>query len=210
MKKFNLSLVAVLAMGTFVMAGGDVKDVEPAVEPVVEIVAPVVDDSSFYVGLGYSYMKMNVQEIDGTWEVDVNGNALTVLAGYNFNKYIAVEGRYSITLGDLTVKEDGGGEDKDEDGEISNIALYLKPMYPMGGLTLYGLLGYGQVALDIDNDELSESAFQWGLGASYAVNDNVGLFVDYTRLYDDTDFDGHYSDEDFVIDAINVGVTYKF
>ena len=220
MKKFTLSMAAVMAMSTFAIAGGDIKEVEPAVAPVMEVA--VVDDSSFYVGLGYSYMNWNgegseygdelaIAPILVPYEYDVSGNALTVLAGYNFNKYIAVEGRYSLTLGDLTMEEDGDEEDIDAD--MSNIALYLKPMYPMGGLTLYGLLGYGQLTIEAeDGDELSESVFQWGLGASYAINDNVGVFVDYTRLYDDTGFDGEseFADEDIVVDSITVGVTYTF
>jgi len=214
MKKFTLSVAAVMAMSTFAMAGGDVKDVEPAVEPVIEVA--VVDDSSFYVGLGYSYMNMNVKGYFGevalfSGEEDLNGNALTVLAGYNFNKYIGVEGRYSITFGDMTA-ELWDGDEMDIDAELSNIALYLKPMYPMGGLTLYGLLGYGQVTLEspITSTEFSESGFQWGLGAGYAVTEDVGVFVDYTRLYDDKGFDGSNLEDDFVVDSITVGVTYKF
>ena len=207
MKKFNLSLVAVLAMSTFAMAGGDIASVEPVVE--TPVVVEAVSDAGFYAGLGYSYMNFNAQAIGRPGEFDVNGNAFTVLAGYNFNKYIAVEGRYSLTVGDLTYEE--GDVKEDLDGDMSNIAIYLKPMYPMGELTLYGLLGYGQVTFDIEKvGDLSESGFQWGLGASYAVNENVGLFVDYTRLYDDVGFDGTILQGDIVVDSISVGVTYKF
>jgi opacity protein-like surface antigen len=206
MKKFTLSIAVVMAMGTFAIAGGDIAPVE---EPMVEVAAPVVDDSGFYLGLGYSYM--NLTNDTGSSEVDYTGNAITVLAGYNFNKYIALEGRYSVVLGDIA--EDWGSGDVDIDGKMSNIGLYLKPMYPIGGLTLYGLLGYGQVTFDRDWMEYKdeESAFQWGLGASYSVNDNVGLFVDYTRLYDDEGFSDCFCFVDnIVVDSINVGVTYKF
>jgi len=204
MKKLTLSIAAVMAMGTFAIAGGDIAPVE---EPMVEVAAPVIDESGFYLGLGYSYMKLTID--DGYSEGDYTGNAITALAGYNFNKYIAVEGRYSVVLGDIT--EDWRGE-RDIDGELSNIALYLKPMYPIGGLTLYGLLGYGQVTFDHESWEGDkESGFQWGLGASYAVNDNIGAFVDYTRLYDDEGFSGCFCViENVVVDSINVGVTYKF
>jgi len=206
MKKLTLSLVTVLAMSTFAIAGGDIAPVE---EPMVEVVTPVVDDSSFYVGLAYSYMNLTVD--DGYTEGDYTGNAITALAGYNFNKYIAVEGRYSVVLGDIT--EDYGAGERDIDAEMSNIGLYLKPMYPIGGLTLYGLLGYGQVTFDRDWMEYKaeESGFQWGLGASYAVNDNIGVFVDYTRLYDDEGFSDCFCVvENVVVDAINFGLTYKF
>lgn len=183
MKKFNLSLVAFLAMSTFAMAGGDIAPVEPMVE------TPMVEEStsSFYVGLGYSYMNLDP---DNSAEAD--GDAVLFLAGYNFNKYIAVEGRYS-GLTDC----------------LENTAIYLKPMYPLGAISIYGLLGYGQV--DYDNGRsLSESGFQWGIGANYEVVENIGVFVDYTSLYDDTGFDGELPNQDVLADSINVGFTYKF
>ncbi|WP_415408254.1 porin family protein [Sulfurovum sp. CS9] len=219
MKKFTLSLAAVMAMSIFAIAGGDI---QPVVEPVVEVVAPVADDSGFYVGLGYSYMNMNMKDKYDHYEQDeedYTGNTFTVLAGYNFNKYIAVEGRYSKT-GDLDIEADGV-EIEDTKVDISNIAIYLKPMYPMGEVTLYGLLGYGQVTLDVlgagdvHRTEFSENSFQWGLGTSYTVNDNISIFVDYSRIYDDDGFDydtqtGVPDDVAVIADSINVGVTYKF
>jgi len=218
MKKFTLSVAAVMAMSTFAIAGGDIAPVE---EPMVEVAAPAIDDSGFYVGLGYSYMMMEKDwgdeiigiitpsQIMGEGIEEVTENAVLLLAGYNFNKYIAVEGRYTKGIGDLDSDMDG-----EIDGDLSNIGLYLKPMYPLGGVTLYGLLGFGKVTLEepdygIDN---SESGFQWGLGASMEVTENVGVFVDYTRLYDDTGFDDtqFFDGVDMTIDSVNVGVTYKF
>jgi len=183
MKKFNLSLVALLAMSTFATAGGDVAPVEPVVE------TPMIEEStsSFYAGLGYSYMTMDPDNSS-----EVNGDAILLLAGYNFNRYIAVEGRYS-GLTDC----------------LENTAIYLKPMYPFGGISLYGLLGYGQIDYD-GGQSLSESGFQWGIGASYEVAENIGMFVDYTSLYDDTGFDGELPNQDVLVDSINVGFTYKF
>ncbi len=32
----------------------------------------------------------------------------------------------------------------------------------------------------------SEDGFQWGLGANYAVTENIGVFADYTNLFDDS------------------------
>ena len=197
MKKFSLSFAALLAMGTFAMAGGDIAPVEPVVE------TPVVEESSpgaFYVGLGYSYMNMN---IDGyttgatapvsVAEEDHNGDAVLLLAGYNFNEYIGVEARYS------------GFTDC-----LENTAIYLKPMYPFGPVTVYGLLGYGEASYDNGTVDLSESGFQWGIGANYGITENIAVFVDYTNLYDDSGFDTHLTHVDHMVDSINVGVTYTF
>lgn len=182
MKKFILSVVSVLAMSTFAIAGGNIAQVEPVVEEV-----PIVDHSSFYVGLGYSYMNINPDI-----SPEANGDAILLLAGYNFNQYIGIEGRYS-GLTDC----------------LENAAIYLKPMYPMAGITLYGLIGYGQVDYD-DVQNLSESGFQWGLGASQEVTENIGVFVDYTNFYDDTGFDSHLPNQNVLADSINIGFTYKF
>jgi len=210
-------MVAVLAISSFANAGGDIAPIEP----VVEVESHEIYESSFYVGLGYSYINSNndaqpaftspgygigLQPTRGS-EIDITGDAFTLIAGYNFNKYFAVEGRYSATFGDLTF-DDGAGE-TDFNGDISNLALYLKPMYPIGGLTLYGLLGYGEVTVDDAWGENSESDFQWGIGASYAATENVSIFVDYTVLYDDSGFDSIVLG-DYQIDAINIGITYTF
>jgi len=180
MKKVTLSIIAAVAMNTFAIAGGDISPVEP------QITIPEVSEStgSFYVGAGYSYMNLDA-EIAG----EHDGDATLLLAGYNFNQYIGVEARYA-GLTDC----------------LENSAIYLKPMYPIGGTTVYGLLGYGETTYD-NGDSYSESGFQWGLGANYAVTENIGVFVDYTNLYDDSGFS---AGTDVTVDSVNVGVTYTF
>ena len=180
MKKVTLSIIAVLAMNTFAFAGGDISPVEP------EITVPEVSEStgSFYAGLGYSYVNL-----DAGIAGEHDGDAALLLAGYNFNQYIGVEARYA-GLTDC----------------LENTAIYLKPMYPFGGTTVYGLLGYGETTYDNGNSS-SENGFQWGLGANYAVTENIGVFADYTNLYDDS---GFAAGTDVTVDSVNVGVTYTF
>ena len=198
MKIIKTSAAALLLMSTLAVAGGDIAPVEP------EITTPEVIDTEpvltgFYAGLGYTYMKMDNAGAAG----DVNGNGITVLGGYNFHKYLAVEGRYSTTLGDLSV--DNGADA----GDLSNIALYLKPQYTINRFKLYGLLGYGQVTYDNGTTDYSEDGFQYGAGLSVMATDNIDVYVDYTRLYDDDDFDGLIN-QDITVDAVNVGVNYNF
>lgn len=209
MKKITLSLMVIASMSTFALAGGDIAPVEPVVEPPVVVEKVEAVDNGFYVGLGYSYMTFSPNK-----DYDYTGNALSVLAGYQFNKYFAVEGRYSTVLGDITEESSWGDYDYD-DGELSNIGIYLKPMYPVGGLTLYGLLGYGQVTFDREDDDGfpkgEESGFQWGVGASYAMTDKLEIFVDYVKLFDDEGFTECLCGvEEVDADSINLGFTYKF
>ncbi len=95
MKKFNLSLVAVLAMSTFAIAGGDIAPVEEPVV-VVEEPAPV---GNFYIGGAYAWQAVKIKDgIDDFEYIDSNFGGIMIDAGYKFNPYVAVEGRYRFGL----------------------------------------------------------------------------------------------------------------
>ena len=245
MKRFTLSMAALAAMGTLAMAGGDI---EAPVEPVVEVEAPMaVSDSGFYIGGAYSAAKLdrdfNGQEEeldsgDGIYEeyrgsVEVEYDALMLQAGYKFNQYLAVEGRYWKSLSDGDWSYNASGTENDEpfsehdsgsDGDFDFEAwgIYVKPMYPVTeALDVYALLGYGNVESDNQywsDTALDEDGFQWGLGASYGITENVSLFLDYVQLCDGVD--GSYTQEsgdtDYVynwehsIYTVNLGLSYKF
>jgi len=222
MKKIGYAAVACLALNTFAVAGGDIAPVEPVVETPI-VAAPV---GNFYVGAGISSL---------TWKDKIEGSALgslepiwidekiswtggTILAGYAFNPYLAVEGRYTMSFTDASWEVNGRDAGNYND-ELSNIAIYLKPMLPVGDFTLYGLLGYGQTTFKWEGgSEDSDSGFQWGVGASYQLSDALSVFVDYTVMYDDAEFDPPAESlmvmiiprTDFKVDAITAGLTYKF
>lgn len=167
MKKFNLSLVAVLAMSTFAIAGGDIAPMEPVIETPV-MAEPVASVGNFYVGLGYSYMNMNVEI--GTYEADASANSVLLLAGYNFNQYIGIEGRYSMNVGDITVSETGA-PDTDYSDDFSNFGIYLKPMYPVSNeFNVYALLGYGEVT--VDDGAISDSEGWVPMGSRCKLRNN--------------------------------------
>lgn len=225
MKKVTLSIVSILALSGFSFAGGSVAPVVPIEEPIEEISA-VVESSAFYVGLGYSYLSSNrtavlVEPTDPrngqvVKDTDSNANNVMLQVGYQFNQYFAVEGRYTVSVGDfsLTHNHDHGLKE-DADIDLSNIAIYLKPIYPIGNLSLYGLLGYGQIDREFNAEPhhtWDGSGFQWGAGLQYAVMDNLLIFADYTLWYDE---DGEPHDRlprllDTDFSAISIGLTYTF
>jgi len=224
MKKFTLSIAAVMAMGTFAIAGGDIAPVE---EPMVEVVEPVVTDSGFYLGLGYSFMqderlwtegKNAGDKAEGDW------NAVMLQAGYKFNQYIAVEGRYWLTVGDPDIANNWGKDTAwlEENTELDAWGIYVKPMYPVtDAFDVYALLGYAQSKLEVNDGTCScvavdDGAFSWGLGAAYSFTDNLSIFTDYVVLYDDKSIPSANGvahpewEADIKIDTWNFGVTYKF
>ena len=196
MKKFNLSLVTVLAMSTFAVAGGDIAPVE---EPVVveEVVEDTANDDGFYLGLAYSATSIDVDGYDeGGYDLGGSDDAdsFMVQVGYKFNPYIAVEARYW-----------NGNRGVDAYG------LYAKPMYPVtDAFDVYGLLGYGNAGAEPDDGygdtmTLDDSTFQWGLGVSYAFTESFAVFADFVELYN-----SDYNGIDYSLDTVNVGVTYQF
>jgi len=227
MKKFTVSVVASLAMSTLAIAGGNI---EPVVEPAVETVVPAVK-SGFYVGGAISTVKndfISYEVVNGTvgkviGNTDHLGGMLQV--GYKFNQYLAVETRYWIAGEEDWSDPVNTGQNFSFRTEFDAMGLYLKPMYPlMDGLDVYGLLGFALMNYDLTmyyNDEqkahrnFSDTALSYGVGASYAINDSLAVFVDYVRLYDDRIqvFYSWYNKDafaDIASDTFNFGITYSF
>ncbi len=210
MKNIVLSAVAVLAMSSFAVAGGDITPVE---EPVV--VEPVIDNSAFYLGLGYGYFAEEI-EIDAP-KFDEIFTLHTVMfqAGYQFNKYVAVEGRYWLGITDLESDNTGN----ETSGDYSSWGIYVKPQYPVTeAFNIYALLGYASTELEPDSsaiDYFDTDSFSWGLGAEYAFTENLSFFADYVALGYTDEFTSNgvelnTGDVDVSIATINFGLTYKF
>ncbi|HQS78177.1 MAG: hypothetical protein B7Y13_07420 [Sulfurovum sp. 24-42-9] len=201
MKKIVLSAWTVAALSSVGFAGGDMAPVEPVVStPMMEEVT-----KNFYVGLGLTGVGTSTDDVNIFSEEpyqDRTGN-LSLLAGYAFNPYIAVEGRYSLYV-------------SEEDYLNTDFwGIYAKPQYPVTeDFTLYALLGFGGVTSSGTNGaaiDLDDTGFQWGLGASYDVADDIAVFVDYVSVADGMTPDAwNGATPDVSIGAITLGVTYSF
>ncbi len=204
MKSVGLSVLAMMAISNVSFAGGDfTKPVEP------EILIPVVDDSvsGFYVGLGLSAVSTRESSLD--FSSVENGQDRTgdivLLAGYDFNEYLAVEGRYMTSIAEEDILD------------RTSWGIFAKPQYPVTeDFKVYGLLGYGgfdasgtnHSGLNIDADD---TGFQWGLGVSYEVFDGVSVFADYLNIARDVTTTAFVTPNvDIDSDAFTVGVTYHF
>ncbi|WP_295417702.1 porin family protein [Sulfurovum sp.] len=212
MKQIAKSIATMITLSIVGYAGGNIVPVEPVVPETAE---PVVSESAFYVGLGFSYMSLR----DDLSDEEFSATGVMLQAGYQFNKYFAIEGRYTRDISDVEY-DHGDTINPDYDDyptDFSNIAIYLKPMYPLENFNVYALLGYGRTELTniplggpgISADR-AESGFQWGLGAAYNATEQISVFVDYVRFYDDTGFDYRAQRADVNSDAWTLGVSYKF
>lgn len=175
------------------------KGVIPAISPVAAVVLLDDDDSMCkpYIGGGIIYNR--VYSVDSGWfdnHVDTQDETggFAILAGCNFNKYFAVEGRYTWTEWDQDYSD------------MTSYSIFLKPMYPVTeDITVYGLIGYGNSEVvgskgDPDNDYSSwnenigrtmmdHNGFHWGFGAMYDITENISLFGEFTSTADDADID---------------------
>ncbi|MEA3433707.1 MAG: porin family protein [Campylobacterota bacterium] len=216
MKKFNLSLVAVLAMSTFAVAGGDIAPVE---EPVV-VVPEVIEESTggFYLGAAYGLLSADTEETfpGGNLTYDTRSDDFSqfmLQAGYKFNDYVAVEGRYWIGMDDNSWDNLVHGN---VTAEIDTWGIYVKPMYPVTeNFDIYALLGYADADYSISGSGYTYDApafdgFSWGIGADYSFTESIAIFVDYVALYDDTYVNTAGNNVDVTIDTWNFGVTYQF
>ncbi len=203
MKKSFLSLISIMVLNGLAYAGGDMTTV---MEPVVEI--PEVKVNPFYIGMGMGEAYVN----DDMTDEEISATTLMLHAGYQYNDYLALEGRYTFGLGGSNY--DAGslvGIGTGYDGDLSSWGVYVKPMYPIGDVSLYALLGYGGIILDdLMGGDAVENAFHWGLGATYSFTEEVSVFADYVSLYNDTGFDYRATLDDIDADTWSVGFSYNF
>ena len=134
-----------------------------------------------------------------------------VQAGYKFNSYVAIEGRYWFGLDESV--------DVNTDVNVDTFAIYVKPMYPVtDAFDIYALLGYADSTYDIKIGNVTidgldhYNGFSWGTWCVLCITDNVAVFVDYTNLYDDSVANpyGFNGDLDETLSSWNFGVTYNF
>jgi opacity protein-like surface antigen len=220
MKTLSLTLLALLTITA--NAGGKIeaKDTKDAFIPadknstvnsqdrslyMPRIITPDSLKSGIYGGLGLSVSAMAADTSISYFSQKRGNNRmidLAVVAGYNFNKYLATESRVIVSAA------------YENDVDFKSWGLYLKPQYEVyKDLQLYSLIGFGKVsAKNINDDKLkvSKTTPQVGVGANYKLKNNFKVFADYTYLGKDSK--AKYNNAPSVIksSAVTTGITYDF
>jgi opacity protein-like surface antigen len=204
MKKILMAAIAAMTLG---YAGGDI-----VAEPEVAV-APAL--TGLYISGGYAYLDAEATDVNEPFGADFSNNAVDLRIGYNVNEYFAVEGRYAIGASDDLTGTDDGYSEVIGEADMNTWGIFLKPQYPVTKeASVYALIGYGQIdgdatSFDGYSEDISESGFQWGLGAKYAATQNVEVFIDYINAFDDTVvIEGE--DVDLDVYTVTIGLTYKF
>jgi OOP family OmpA-OmpF porin len=247
MKNIKLSLIAIIGLGAYIQAGGDISPITyyetddeinaieeativevpytpkpilsiptipntpatpttttppiiiPVVpksdkkEPIVEnSIKPEPKESFAYVGVGGVVAQYDTNcKCSSTLSGTDKSGGIIVNGGYSINQYIGIEARGIKTI----VAEDGG--------EIEHIGLFIKPSYPItDNTTVYGLVGWAKTTTTGSLRETDVDGLAFGAGVDYSVTQNISLFADYERLFQESDAPK--------LDAISIGANYKF
>jgi len=211
-------LIGSLVCVGFLYAGGSKNIIQPSSEAMAISNAttaekPLLYLSDVYLGLGLGKFKLESEQSKEQFTSTFG----TILAGFNANKYIGIEGRYTYGYNDISY--DKGNNPKninvDFNSKYSNIAIYTKLKYEINNFKPYILLGYGESKITNRTHggklfDFKEAGFQYGLGLGYGINNSWEVFVDYVKAYDDKGFDLMAQNQDVGIDLITVGVKYHF
>lgn len=161
-----------------------------------------INFDGWYAGLGIGQSKYG--DIDEA-SANTRTEGWKVYGGYQFNKYLAIEGGYA-NLNDMTARTGAIVTNLDTDAWTLGAVL----SYPVTGkLSVMGKLGAAYMLADVNvkngaaltvrgGDDSYEP--NYGVGVSYALLDNLNLRVEWER-FDRKEYD---------IDLVTAGVALKF
>lgn len=162
-----------------------------------------INFDGWYAGLGIG--QSNYSDVDGIGSANKRAEAWKVYAGYQFNKYLALEGGY-VNLNDLS------GRDGSISNEIQTDAWALGAVltYPVTEkISVMGKVGtaYLQGTRDTKNGgaltvRTEEDSYDpvYGVGLKYALFENMDLRAEWDR----------YDRDNMNIDLVTAGFAVKF
>ncbi|MBU2870741.1 porin family protein [Colwellia sp. E2M01] len=162
-----------------------------------------VDTSGLYLGASYGYLR-----VESDNDFDENKAAYQIFTGYGLNKYLAIEGSF-IDFGEY-------GNDLAK-ANTDGYTLGLKVGLPVtNNISVYargGQLWYetDYSVVDVNQSSSDEGLFA-GVGASYHLNEDWTVKVDYTVYDSDLDAESVNSDTNFSTDLKHtaLGFEYRF
>lgn len=160
-----------------------------------------------YIGAQYaqtSYEQSNTLNNANASDGEADPAALFLLAGYQFNENIALEGRFGFNAGDDDFEFASGGSTK---VEVSSILSLLGKFSLGGDISPYAVIGFTDFELDAQNGQTVEGdGFSFGAGIDFKVSDNTAISLEYVN-YASPDITGGGEAD---LTALSLGVNYTF
>lgn len=160
-------------------------------------------DRGFYFGGSIGSASLS-DDFDG-FDVDTNSTSFRLIAGWQFNDYLSLEGGYH-NFGDFEQSFDIGGNPVDLSLKADGFTLGATGTIPLGEkFALFGRAGAFFWDGDAEINNVSQSRPEdtnpyLGGGAKYAISDSLSVLGDWTR----------YELEDTQSDVISIGLTFRF
>lgn len=163
-----------------------------------------IADSGIYVGssVGSSSLKDDVNGFD----IDTSSNSVRIIAGWQFNEYVSVEGGYQ-NFGAFEQRfNDGGANSIDVSLKADGFTLGATGFIPLAkGISLYGRAGAFFWDGDTEVNNVSQAQPgdtnpYYGGGLKYSLTEKIALLGDWTR----------YELEDTQAEVFALGFTYRF
>ncbi|HKE95016.1 MAG TPA: porin family protein [Povalibacter sp.] len=179
---------AIVALGTGLFAMG----------------ASAAEYSGFYIGAGVGKTGIQISDEEVGLDFDADDTAFKAFAGYQFNRYFAVEMGYF----------DGGAPSDEIEGidlsvDTSGLTASVVGMLPIGDVfSLYGKLGMASYDAKVtasfqgfsESEKASEDDTLYGVGAMFDIGERFQLRAEYEVInIDDGDFN-----------MLSVNGVYKF
>jgi opacity protein-like surface antigen len=162
------------------------------------------NDSGFYVGAGIGQFNVQIDDIDQTDEaiqkLDDSDNSWKALAGWRFNRFVAVEldyidfGAVNGTFGGTANGTTANGSSGDYNVSISGFAPYVIGTIPLGPIELFGKVGYyfydtktsfhldDPLSNDLADSSSSEEDFVYGAGLGVTFLQHVNARLEYEKI----------------------------
>ncbi|NNN41935.1 MULTISPECIES: outer membrane beta-barrel protein [Vibrio] len=148
--------------------------------------------ADFYAGALVSYSNAELKSSSSESVKEGSPFLLSAQAGYFFNDYIGLEGRYGTS-----VQRDSGLA---VDSAMSGFFKLNMPVSER--VALYGLAGYSSVRLDLQNvGSYKEQGFSFGLGMHYALNKQSAVVFEFVD---------NVSEDQVRLNSITLGFQHRF
>lgn len=180
------------------------------------------ENNSWYIGGLYSAVDLSGLPSDSR-----DFSTAGIIAGYQYNKFISFETRFSKGFSGSEYNYDWRGikiNDSTSDIEYQG-SILIKLSYPVtDAFDFYATAGYSKIKIeqksvipnfdsdfiiigsDTYNGDFTENGFTYGLGINYKMSDKFNIFTDYQILPDWKA--SSINSENW--DSINIGFTYEF
>ncbi|MCG9575068.1 porin family protein [Vibrio tubiashii] len=163
----------------------------------------------YYAGAGYQAADFKLKDLDRKFAA----HTLNLNVGYDFNEYLAVEGRIGVPM---SSEKQSWNKDSIEGKPTTSYAVFGKGTLPLTDMfSVYALAGYGKSGYKFDANlpsleakgdaKFDKASLQYAAGVEVNFTQNIAMTAEYGVYGSGKNYDAKYD-----IKGFNLGLKYKF